>query len=121
MKILSSFISVFFVCLLAQAQTAKTDTVALFRSYTGTYNFPGHTDFQSVNIKVENGKLMGKANVQPVYSPLTATKKADTFTSASSEAFAEITFVRNPANLVTTLRIYYSGQEVKGEKDKDSK
>jgi hypothetical protein len=131
MKPVNIFICCFF-CLLAIsafAQTksksktdskpkteAKSDTLVSLEEYTGTYAISGTTDFNSVIVTLENGKLMGRADVQPTANEMKATTTLDKFTIASSEAAAEVTFIRNDQKKVKGLKVYYNGVEVTGEK-----
>ncbi|MBC8111555.1 MAG: DUF3471 domain-containing protein, partial [Verrucomicrobia bacterium] len=95
---------------------AKSDTLVNLEEYTGTYTISGTTDFNSVIVTLENGKLMGRADVQPTANEMKATATPDKFTISTNEGAAEITFIRNDQKKVKGLKVYYNGVEVTGEK-----
>ena len=93
-----------------------TDSTALLQQFAGTYNIKGSSDFSQAFITFENGQLFGRADAQPQAAPLTPSATPDKFTVSSSEATAEITFLRDDSKQVTGIKVYYNGTEVRGEK-----
>ena len=101
-----------------ELKEARMDSTALLQEFVGTYNVKGSNDFSQAYITFENGRLFARADAQPQAAPLTPSATPDKFTLTSPEASAEITFFRDETKRVTSIKIYYNGLEVRGEKAK---
>jgi hypothetical protein len=120
-------LSLLVFCLLAvpafaQSKTKSkpvTDSTAIIQEFVGTYAISGSSDFSSVIITSENGKLFGRADIQSVATIMIPTQIADKFTVTSSDGYAEVTFLRDDKKKVTGVKVYYgNGSEVTGLKQK---
>jgi Domain of unknown function (DUF3471) len=101
-----------------EVKEAKMDSTAILQEFVGTYNVKGSNDFSQAFITLENGQLFGRADAQPQAAPLVASATPDKFTISTPESAAEITFFRDDSKQVTSIKIYYNGLEVRGEKAK---
>lgn len=99
-----------------EVSQVKTDSMAILQEFVGTYDIKGSNDFGQAFITFENGQLFGRADAQPQAAPLTPSATPDKFTINTPESVAEITFLRNDNKQVNSIKIYYNGMEVRGEK-----
>ena len=94
------------------------DSTALLQEYVGAYNVTGTSDFSQAIITFENGKLYGRADVQPEAAPLTPTATPDVFSIYSPQGSLDITFLRDENKKVTALKFFLNGTEIRGQKAK---
>ncbi|MCU0355496.1 MAG: hypothetical protein MUD08_17420, partial [Cytophagales bacterium] len=81
----------------------------------GAYNVTGTSDFSQAIITFENGKLYGRADVQPDAAPLAPTATPDVFNIYSPQGSLDITFLRDENKKVTGLKFFLNGTEIRGE------
>ncbi len=98
----------------------KPDSVALLQEYVGTYTVKGSNDFGQAFVTTENGKLFGSTDTQTQPVPLSPTKTPDafSFTAPDNSLDVLVTFLRSGDQKVSSIKIYYNGTEVRGEKTK---